>query len=275
MAAGTDASLHDTNVCPSCHHRGPSPCANCGRSFSSQPITRHRSDPLDKTGPNNARWLSLTTALGPWRHGMGICCPRSTAARCHYQNSTIIRTYTSMPTRITSTRQYGQHPHCVHLLDVDCTPGGTPLIVLPHIKGHVLHDLLQHGALGLHHGQQLAHDLSSALEHCHRRGVIHRDCHPGNIIWSPQGSTLIDFGIAAWLVVVNNKPLLVCCWVHRPSSPLNNNAAQLTPALPLMSTLCARYYAGLGPKLLRWHPHYRRNRSSNKAYIITQTSDQG
>ena len=36
----------------------------------------------------------------------------------------------------------------------------------------------------------------SCTQHCHRRGVIHRDCHPVNIIWSPDKSVLIDFGIA-------------------------------------------------------------------------------
>ena len=42
----------------------------------------------------------------------------------------------------------------------------------------------------------IAHDLLGALESAHQVGVVHRDVKPDNIILSPGGAVLLDFGIA-------------------------------------------------------------------------------
>jgi serine/threonine-protein kinase len=42
----------------------------------------------------------------------------------------------------------------------------------------------------------IAHDLLGALEAAHRLGIVHRDVKPENIILSPPGAVLLDFGIA-------------------------------------------------------------------------------
>ncbi len=43
---------------------------------------------------------------------------------------------------------------------------------------------------------QIAHDLLGALETAHRIGIVHRDVKPDNIVLSPAGAVLLDFGIA-------------------------------------------------------------------------------
>ncbi len=39
-------------------------------------------------------------------------------------------------------------------------------------------------------------DVLDAVAHAHERGIVHRDVKPENIVLSPEGATLLDFGIA-------------------------------------------------------------------------------
>ena len=43
---------------------------------------------------------------------------------------------------------------------------------------------------------RIARDLLAALGYAHDRGIMHRDVKPDNIILSPEGAMLLDFGIA-------------------------------------------------------------------------------
>ncbi|MDA3962812.1 MAG: serine/threonine-protein kinase [Planctomycetota bacterium] len=88
------------------------------------------------------------------------------------------------------------HPNVVRLLDIDSTSDGLPLLVLEHINGPNLRQVLQRGTPPLGFTERVANDLARALDHCHRRGIVHRDIKPENVVVQGEGCVVIDFGLA-------------------------------------------------------------------------------
>ncbi|NPC95194.1 protein kinase [Nocardioides sp. zg-DK7169] len=94
---------------------------------------------------------------------------------------------------IVSVHDTGQH-----LFDDGSADGiRVPFIVMEHVAGRSLKELLREGrptlAVSIRH--QLG--LLSALDSSHRAGVIHRDIKPANVMITPQGAVkVVDFGIA-------------------------------------------------------------------------------
>lgn len=93
-----------------------------------------------------------------------------------------------------------QHPHILPVYDVG-EQGGVVFLVMPHIDGGSLHDRLvaqrRAGQPQLTAMLAILEPLGDALDYAHRRGVIHRDIKPHNILLTEQGYPfLTDFGIA-------------------------------------------------------------------------------
>ena len=76
--------------------------------------------------------------------------------------------------------------------------GGTMFIVMEHVEGVDLYDLLEKSdSLPIEVATIIALQVARALNHAHFRGVIHRDIKPANIMISTRGEVkLMDFGIA-------------------------------------------------------------------------------
>jgi hypothetical protein len=76
--------------------------------------------------------------------------------------------------------------------------GGTMFIVMEHVEGVDLYDLLEKSeSLPVEIAAIIALQVARALNHAHFRGVIHRDIKPANIMISKRGEVkLMDFGIA-------------------------------------------------------------------------------
>lgn len=89
-----------------------------------------------------------------------------------------------------------EHPHVVGLLDFWRDPEGAYL-VMPFMRGGSLAEALRHGPWNMAPALKLLDEVGRALGYAHRRGVIHRDLKPGNVLLDEEGNAyLTDFGIA-------------------------------------------------------------------------------
>jgi eukaryotic-like serine/threonine-protein kinase len=90
-----------------------------------------------------------------------------------------------------------QHSNIVAIHGVR-TVGDLHLFVMQYIPGRSLDRVLRdRGKLSLDAVRAIMYHVGSALDYAHRRGVIHRDIKPGNILLDGDGDPVVtDFGIA-------------------------------------------------------------------------------
>ena len=89
------------------------------------------------------------------------------------------------------------HPNIVQVYDF-VQEGDQGFIAMELVEGHnlavYLHDK---GAMPISETVQLATQMAKALAYAHKRGVVHRDFKPANVILSMEGDAKItDFGLA-------------------------------------------------------------------------------
>ncbi|MDF1506412.1 serine/threonine-protein kinase, partial [Roseisolibacter sp. H3M3-2] len=89
------------------------------------------------------------------------------------------------------------HPHVLPL-HASGEGDGRPYYVTPFVAGESLRQrLARDGALPAAEAARLLRDVASALDHAHRRGVVHRDVKPENVLLTEDGHAVVaDFGIA-------------------------------------------------------------------------------
>lgn len=91
------------------------------------------------------------------------------------------------------------HPNIVPVYDYGTDQAdGTQYIVMQLVEGDDLATLLrERGTLSTDDAVRVTIGVASALEAAHRRGIVHRDVKPGNILITDDGDVKVtDFGIA-------------------------------------------------------------------------------
>jgi Tol biopolymer transport system component len=87
------------------------------------------------------------------------------------------------------------HPHICVLYDIG-QHDGIDYLVMECLEGETLARRLEKGPLPVDQVLKLGAQIADALDKAHRTGIVHRDLKPGNIMLTPTGAKLLDFGLA-------------------------------------------------------------------------------
>lgn len=92
------------------------------------------------------------------------------------------------------------HPGIARLLDGGMAPDGRPYLVMEYVDGDRITTYCDRARLDIDARLRLFERVCEAVQHAHRRSVIHRDLKPDNILIRGDGGEplpkLLDFGIA-------------------------------------------------------------------------------
>jgi len=91
------------------------------------------------------------------------------------------------------------HPGVATIFDFD-TQDDVDFLVMEYVPGGTLQSRLERGPLELAELTRVGAEIGDALEDAHRRGILHRDLKPGNVVLTASGTPkILDFGLAGLL----------------------------------------------------------------------------
>jgi serine/threonine protein kinase/formylglycine-generating enzyme required for sulfatase activity len=89
------------------------------------------------------------------------------------------------------------HPHIVPVYDVGSTEGFRCYVVSKFIEGSTLAQRIQANRPSVVEAAELVTTVAETLHYAHRKGLVHRDIKPGNILLDAAGKPYVaDFGLA-------------------------------------------------------------------------------
>src|SRR5437868_589544 len=92
------------------------------------------------------------------------------------------------------------HPNIATIYDYGETTEGQPFIVMEHVEGRGLDELILGCALNVARTVEIIAAVASALSAAHAQSIIHRDIKPSNIRINERGQIkVLDFGLAKQL----------------------------------------------------------------------------
>jgi len=108
------------------------------------------------------------------------------------------------------------HPHICVLYDIG-KHDGADYLVLEFLEGETLGARLRRGPLPPDQVLKFGAQIADALDKAHRRGVVHRDLKPDNVMLTRSGVKLLDFGLAKPLATpVGMSSNIAATMTHSP-----------------------------------------------------------
>src|SRR5687767_1755314 len=88
------------------------------------------------------------------------------------------------------------HPNVCTIYEIG-EENGQQYIVMQYVQGETLSQRMRRGRFSLAEAADLGRQITAALSEAHKRGIVHRDIKPGNIMLSSSGIVkVLDFGLA-------------------------------------------------------------------------------
>jgi serine/threonine-protein kinase len=93
------------------------------------------------------------------------------------------------------------HPHLAAVYDygesLNREGQPVPYVVMELLAGRTLTERLASGPLPPRAGLRVCAEIASGLATAHAANLVHQDVKPGNVMLTPTGAKLVDFGVAA------------------------------------------------------------------------------
>ena len=175
--------------------------------------------------------------------------------------------------READTMEAVSHPNIVELLEYFLLGERQPILVMRFIEGGSLQDQIDNspdGKVDIDQALRISKDILGALDTAHRKGLIHRDVKPANILLDKSGKAyLTDFGIAH--VLGKDKLTMTGSMIGTPEymSPEQIRGEKVTHLADVYSYGCVLY------EMLTGEPPFGSRDKGSTDYEIMSRHDKG
>lgn len=121
-----------------------------------------------------------------------------------------------------------------------------PYIVMELAEGETLAAHLRAGPLDWRISVRVCAEVAAALSAAHASGIVHRDVKPANVILSPAGVKVLDFGIATPTGTADPMPDGMLLGTPAYLAPEQLDGAPATPAADMYALGVLLYYSLTG-----------------------------